>query len=226
MLYVVYQTNNKINGKIYIGVHAAENPEEDDGYRGSNVPLKRAIRKYGRENFIREILFTYDTEEEAYAKEAEIVTLEFAARRDIYNIQTGGSGGNLHSEETKQKMRKPKSEEHKQNMSKAKLGPKHPLWHKHPSEETRQKMRLAQQNMSEETKRIKSMKLSKASCGSNNPFALSPKVIKQRRKDVKEIVQIWGWKAELSRKWCLSNAGTRYFINKHALDLVKKERKR
>lgn len=34
MKYIVYQTINKINNKIYIGVHKTENPDVFDGYLG------------------------------------------------------------------------------------------------------------------------------------------------------------------------------------------------
>lgn len=34
--YIVYQTTNKINNKIYIGVHGIEN-EKFDGYLGCGV---------------------------------------------------------------------------------------------------------------------------------------------------------------------------------------------
>lgn len=35
MKYIVYQTINKINGKIYVGVHGTENPNVFDQYLGN-----------------------------------------------------------------------------------------------------------------------------------------------------------------------------------------------
>lgn len=89
--FLIYKITNKINGKIYIGKHITKNI--DDGYMGSGKHLKRAINKYGIENFEREILFCFDNELEMNSKEAELVTEEFCLREDTYNLCVGGQGG-------------------------------------------------------------------------------------------------------------------------------------
>lgn len=91
MKYTIYQITNLIDGKIYIGKHQTSNIE--DNYMGSGKLLKRAQSKYGLENFKKEILYIFDSEDDMNNKEAELVTEEFCLREDTYNICPGGQGG-------------------------------------------------------------------------------------------------------------------------------------
>lgn len=108
MKYIVYLTTNlksKINGinRIYVGVHETQNPEIFDGYIGCGVYVQQpstykypksafqyAVKKYGTEAFKREILFIYDTKEEAYKKEQDIVNEKFINQPHVYNMVLGG----------------------------------------------------------------------------------------------------------------------------------------
>lgn len=91
MHYVIYQTTNLVNNKIYIGAHKTEDLNDD--YMGSGRCINRAIDKYGIENFRKDILYDFDNEEQMFAKEAELVDVEFVKRKDTYNICEGGKGG-------------------------------------------------------------------------------------------------------------------------------------
>lgn len=91
MFYLIYQVHHKRSGKVYIGKHQTTNV--DDGYMGSGLRLRRAIKKHGADAFTKTILHTFDNEAEMNAKEAELVTEEFCARKDTYNICPGGQGG-------------------------------------------------------------------------------------------------------------------------------------
>lgn|SRR5574343_51289 len=84
----LYKTTNLINGKIYIGVHSTNNL--NDGYLGSGSALTKAFKKYGKENFKKEILEWFDWRCEAFNREAEIVNKEFVKRNDVYNSMIGG----------------------------------------------------------------------------------------------------------------------------------------
>ena len=94
MNYTVYQVTNQVSDKIYIGVHATSNI--DDNYMGSGIHIKRAIDKHGLDNFTKDVLYVFDNKEDAYLKEKEIVTEDFVNRTDTYNLTTGGQGGWLH----------------------------------------------------------------------------------------------------------------------------------
>lgn len=89
-VYTVYKTTNKVNGKYYIGVHKTSDLYDD--YLGSGKYLKRAIEKYGIENFEKEIIDIFDSPEEAYTLEKILVTFELIETGQIYNLTEGGRG--------------------------------------------------------------------------------------------------------------------------------------
>ena len=91
MYYIIYETTNLINGKIYVGAHQTDNL--NDGYLGSGRYFRRALNKYGESNFSRKVLFEFDNQKDMYIKEGEIVDKNFIARKDTYNIKLGGYGG-------------------------------------------------------------------------------------------------------------------------------------
>ena len=82
---------NLIDHKVYIGKHSTENLE--DGYMGSGKLVSRAIAKHGLENFRKDFLGFFDTDEQVLGYERELVTEEFVSRKDTYNLIPGGKGG-------------------------------------------------------------------------------------------------------------------------------------
>jgi hypothetical protein len=95
MYYIVYKTTNTINGKFYVGKHKCKDISKDK-YLGSGRTLKKAIKKYGREAFVREILGFFDTESEALDFEENIVTEELIKEEICYNETIGGRGSFYH----------------------------------------------------------------------------------------------------------------------------------
>lgn len=91
MFYYLYQITNLVNNKVYVGVHKTK--DINDGYMGSGKVIKRAMEKHGTGNFRKDILETFENAEAMYAREKEIVTEEFLAREDVYNLRRGGNGG-------------------------------------------------------------------------------------------------------------------------------------
>lgn len=91
MVAVVYKTTDTETGNIYVGVDTKNNPD----YFGSSSVIKKILKdNKNNHSLVKEILFEFDTAEEAFIKEAEIVTQEFVNRDDVLNIALGGSGGN------------------------------------------------------------------------------------------------------------------------------------
>jgi hypothetical protein len=90
MYYTIYKITNMINDKIYIGMHKTNNL--DDGYYGSGNLIKKAIKKYGIENFTKEYIAIVDSEAEMVKLEESIVNSEFVSSSDTYNLRTGGCG--------------------------------------------------------------------------------------------------------------------------------------
>jgi len=87
----IYSIINLKNNKIYIGVHSTDNLNDD--YMGSGKHLKRAQKKYGIENFKKEIIFDFIDKQTAYDVEQWIVNENFITDKETYNMVIGGRGG-------------------------------------------------------------------------------------------------------------------------------------
>ena len=96
--YTIYKITNINNGKFYVGMHKTENL--DDGYFGSGKMIRSAIVKHGIENFTKEYIHIYETPEEMINSEKEIVNEDFVKRDDTYNINLGGEGSWLGSNQS------------------------------------------------------------------------------------------------------------------------------
>jgi len=101
--FTVYETTNAVNGKKYIGMHATNNIEDD--YIGSGKLLKVAIKKYGKENFKKEILHVFDNFKDMAEMEKKLCNEDIANSPNYYNLKEGGEGG-VYSEDVKRKISK------------------------------------------------------------------------------------------------------------------------
>ena len=99
--WILYCTICTETGKIYIGVHKTKTPYIFDGYIGNGVEIgyklknphtafQYALKKYGYNKFKRITLQVFNSEEEAYKRESEIVTIDFVKQNDNYNTSLGG----------------------------------------------------------------------------------------------------------------------------------------
>ena len=99
----IYMTHNLVNGKRYIGKRKYDAAGRWVDYLGSGVVLSRAIRKYGKENFRREIIDTATSDKELSEKEQLWIEYYNATRSDdFYNVAPGGDGGNVRAGYTKE----------------------------------------------------------------------------------------------------------------------------
>lgn len=135
----VYKITNLINDKYYIGKHSTD--DIDDNYFGSGKLLLRAFKKYGKENFKKEIISFCTNEVSAFALEGELVTMCEVNDPMCYNMILGGVGilgiengftGKQHSEETKRRM---------SELKKKLVGEAAPRYGVKLSDETRRKIR-------------------------------------------------------------------------------------
>ena len=87
---IIYLTTNLINGKKYIGKDQNNNPD----YLGSGKLLRQAMKKYGIENFQKEILEECNDLDQLDIREAYWIDIYNAVNsKEYYNLKPGGTGG-------------------------------------------------------------------------------------------------------------------------------------
>lgn len=135
---VIYKTTNLINGKFYIGQDTNNNPR----YFGSGVKIKLAIKKYGKENFTKEILqYCYNQEE---LNEREKYWIKQTNAIEIgYNLAEGGFGCSNMSDEIKKKISNAKKGVKLNISEETREKKRNYLRNRIVSDETRQKLREA-----------------------------------------------------------------------------------
>jgi group I intron endonuclease len=152
---IVYKITCGKTGKIYIGwttvgldLRWKRHLVCDKG-----CYIQHCIKKYGKENFAVELLYDFESKEEAMAKEIELIReLRLNICRHPYgngmNMTDGGEGtvGYVATETHKEKLRtalkgKKKSALHSRRIGLAKLGSNNPMYGRAPSEKQRESAR-------------------------------------------------------------------------------------
>lgn len=107
----VYETTNQINGMKCIGKCIYGRKNNWETYLGSGVYLKRAIKKYGKNNFTREILEdAYSDEELNELEEKYIGERNAVESTNYYNIKFTSIGEDVYTNNPrKEEIRKMKS---------------------------------------------------------------------------------------------------------------------
>ncbi len=87
----IYKITNVLNNKYYIGMHSTDNLE--DGYFGSGRKLSKAIKKYGKVNFKKEILEFLPNRSSLKEREKHLVNEDLLKDLLCMNLMIGGHGG-------------------------------------------------------------------------------------------------------------------------------------
>ena len=88
MYHYFYRITNGINGKVYYGIHSTDNL--DDGYMGSGKLIMKAVKKYGRENFTKDIIMFFDSRNKLSEYEKQFVNEKLINDPNCYNLIRGG----------------------------------------------------------------------------------------------------------------------------------------
>lgn len=145
-VYYVYKTINLITNMEYIGSHYGK---VNDSYYGSGLAISRALKKYGKENFIKEIIEI--VEDKNFLLERERFWLKHyncANNSQFYNLTNVAGGGYMSDG---------KNDEEKKNIQE-----KQEIGRRAKRKQTVQKMQHTKQNWTEEQKQHLSVAISTA----------------------------------------------------------------
>jgi len=163
--FCIYLITNLVNGKNYVGQTVQQINRRFSAHKRSAfkyesfLPLHRAMRKYGIDNFECKIIEICNSIEELNESETKwILKLGTFGKRG-YNCTTGGEGFTV-SDDTKKKISKSRigmklSESHCVAISKRMMGENNPFYGKSHSKETIEKIKETLQGQMD---------------GENNPF--------------------------------------------------------
>lgn len=121
IIYTIYKIVNKINGKVYIGFSVNFEKRMMDHQHAAKTEKNKfynAIRKYGWDNFVSEIIYQSKDGQFTLNVMENYFIVEYDSYNNGYNSTLGGEGiiGYKHSQQTKQKLSRPLSEEHKEKL--------------------------------------------------------------------------------------------------------------
>ena len=195
LFYTIYETTCKVNGKKYRGFHVTSNPNDD--YLGSGSFLKKAIRKYGAENFEKHVLEFCESFEAMLIAEAKWVDESWISREDTYNLLEGGKGGWDYINTLGLRWTEEKKIEWSALMKKKKAGCRFPA-------KAYETPGFLGKKHTEESKR----KITE-----NNASRLTQEEVTKRLNDVSTIEKKRGYIGKLANMWGISHTQVRRFLN-------------
>lgn len=87
-LHYLYKITNIVTGHFYYGAHSTR--DMNDGYMGSGVLIKKAVRYYGVNSFNVSIIGMYSDRKALFKAERRLITKEIITDPNCYNLITGG----------------------------------------------------------------------------------------------------------------------------------------
>ena len=181
----IYKITNTVNGKAYIGqtIHNINERVRHHFNGHGNRILKNAIKKYGADIFVVEVLHDNIDDELLNIYEIESIKKYNTLRPSGYNLTSGGDSGKRSAETcrkiSKSLTGKKLSKSHRESLSRSRKGKPPSNKGKKASKELRQKLSEAHKGIypSEETRR----KMSQASTGRKHTEATKRKLSEQRK---------------------------------------------
>jgi len=162
----IYSTTNLINNKQYVGQTIKESGVE---YLGSGLLIMKAIKKYGKGSFERQVLIECSSQQELNEQEIFWIGRLDTMIPNGYNLALGGVGPGRCSEETKRRISEANigkicPAERRERISETRVkrgsakGKNNPNYGNSWSEETKRRISEGNKNkiISEETKRKQS----------------------------------------------------------------------
>lgn len=147
---IIYKLTCLITWKPYVGQTTKTLDERFIQHSRTDSLIGNAIRKYGAENFLREVLEVCDTQEQLNEREKFWIAYFNSKVPNGYNLTDGGEGmaGRHHTPESKAKMSasqcgKKLSAKARANIAAAKIGEKNPFFGKHHTSKSLAKMSAA-----------------------------------------------------------------------------------
>lgn len=168
---IIYKATNTVNNKIYVGCATRNLKRRISGHhqsaftKNSKFVFHKALRKYGKEGFVWEIIHTCSSIEEMYDLETKLITETYSYN---YNTTFGHDNTTLGLRMT---------DEQKEAQSKRVTGNGNPMYGKNHSDETKQKIseinkgRLLGDKNPSKRPEIRE-KISKTKMGELNPNAI------------------------------------------------------
>ena len=108
MQYQIYKLQNKLNGRVYIGKTKRTLPVRMKDHRNTTccTYLYNAIKKYGEDSFIKDIIYSTDNEDDACIKEKEFILQYNSLAPNGYNLVLDTDQGRTFHKDTLQLMSK------------------------------------------------------------------------------------------------------------------------